>query len=110
MPDLTDLPTVKSLHRIYMTDDDVLLAKLISAASRSIINYLKTAPKTVAWYDSTAGMITGTVPANVDIATAHLVGYMYSNPDSDEGGAFSLGNLPHNVTAILYQERDPALA
>ncbi|RWN33434.1 head-tail connector protein [Mesorhizobium sp.] len=84
-------------------DDTTWLSLLITAASRAIRNYLKA--------DSTAfGDSPTTYPEEVKLATIMLIGYMYREPDGDEQKAFSLGNLPFPVTALIYQLRDPTLA
>ena len=89
-------------------DLEVWIELLITAASRAILAYLKSGAED---FSDTGGLpIPEEVPENVKAATIMLVGYIYREPDGDEAKAFSQGNLPWPVTALVYQRRDPALA
>lgn len=102
MIELVTKDRVKAALRLDGNDDDAALDLLISAASGSVLNYLKSAG---------SGMIDpNTAPNEVQIATIYLIGVLLRNPDNDTERAFDQGYLPMPVTAILYPLRDPALA
>jgi hypothetical protein len=112
--DLVTLDEVKAGLRITdiggdsPDEDAVWLELMITAASRSILAYLKSGAED---FSDTGGLpIPDEVPETVKAATIMLVGYIYREPDGDESKAFSHGNLPWPVTAMIYQLRDPALA
>lgn len=109
MADFVTLEKVKQGLVIDTTDDDARLGLLITAASTSILRYLKeigSAP----FYDWETSALVGDVPEDVQVATIMLVGHIYRSPDSNEDGAFERGSLPKPVTALIYSRRDPALA
>lgn len=85
------------------TSQDTFIQSHIAAASEMVMGYLN---QTVEWYDPDTDTL-GTVPARVHKATEHLVIYLHDDP---MGEAFSLGNLPAPVTAILYPLRKLSLA
>lgn len=85
------------------TDDDALLEMLITAASKSVANYLKSSADPLLPDDAE-------IPAEVRVATIMLVGFLYRSPDQDPDEYFARGFLPAPVTALLYPLRDPALA
>lgn len=106
MEKLVTLAEVKAGLRIESNDEDTLLESLIAAASGAVVNYLK---------GQAAVLLTNNdsppeTPPVIKQATVLLVGYLYRNTDSDEGGAFEMGYLPKPVMALLYPLRDPALA
>lgn len=103
---LVTLDEARDHLRSDSADDDADLTIKIHAASGSVINYLK-AP---AFIDETGAIIESAVPFEVKAATLLLVGYLYKDRDSDEGGEYQQGYLPRPVTALLYPLRDPALA
>lgn len=106
--DLVTLEQVKIGLREQSNDDDALLSALISGASGSIINYLKSAAKH--FLDEDGNVDPDKVPAEVKSATITLVGILFRNPDHDPDGAFTQGRLPFMVTSLIYQLRDPTLA
>lgn len=108
MPDLIDLQTFKASSRIDFADDDGLGALLVAAASESILAYLKVNGSSD-FYDGAT--LTAAVPANVQAATAILAGILYENYNDDPNKSFPVnGYLPNQVTALLYQRHDPAIA
>jgi hypothetical protein len=109
---LVSLQHVKSSLKIESSDWDSLLDSIyIPAASRAVINYLKSAADTLLDLDS-GGNIPADfeVPEEIRMATIILVGYWFRNTDSDPDKEFEQGFLPRPVTALLYPLRDPALA
>lgn len=106
--DLVTLEEVKTGLREESNDDNALLSALISGASGSIINYLKSAAKL--FLNEAGDVEQDKVPAEVRTATIILVGILFRNPDQDPDGAFSHGRLPAMVTSLIYQLRDPTLA
>lgn len=110
-------------------DSDSLITSYVSAASKAVKNYLKSASpfeiERDAHYnpvldssgdpiyviDSQGDMV---VAAEVQQATLLLVGFLYKDRDENGntsiGGGFGEGYLPKPVTALLYPLRDPALA
>lgn len=107
MPDLVDLDEAKKMLRIEGEDDNAALALLISAASASVLTYLKTAADPFVGAD---GNLKGEVPAQVKVATLLLVGMLRRNPDNDVERAFEPGYLPVPVMSLLYPLRTPTLA
>lgn len=114
-------------HQLQMDhdDDDTLITGYVTAASKAVKNYLKSAsPFEVErddhgnpvldrsgdltyLTDSQGAMV---VAAEVEQATLLLVGYFYKDRDNNADGAYEQGYLPKPVTALLYPLRDPALA
>lgn len=114
-------------HQLQMDhdDDDTLIAGYITAASKAVKNYLKSASPfeierdahgntvmdssgdPIYVTDSQGDMV---VAAEVQQATLLLVGYFYKDRDNNADGAYEQGYLPKPVTALLYPLRDPALA
>lgn len=106
MADLVTLPEVKRLLRIDGTDDDALLAELITSASERVAGYLE-------WGEDSSGGTSSfpdDIPERVRTATAMLVGYLHRAPDENTDGSFAHGRLPYPITAMLYDLRDPPLA
>lgn len=99
---LTD--TKRSLRMLDTeTDDDALLEMLITAASKSVANYLKSSADPLLPDGAE-------IPGEVRVATIILVGFLYRSPDQDPDKYFERGYLPAPVTALLYPLRDPAIA
>ncbi len=103
--DFATLTETKRSLRILETetDDDALLEMLITAASKSVANYLKSSADSLLPNEAE-------IPAEVRVATIMLVGYLYRSPDEDPDKYFERGFLPAPVTALLYPLRDPAVA
>lgn len=106
MIDLATLAEAKLRLRIDGDDEDEDLALMITAASGAVLAYLKRPD----FVDDTGSVVIARIPAVVKAAALLLVGYLYRNRDENPGGEFQLGELPHYVTALIYQLRDPALA
>jgi uncharacterized phage protein (predicted DNA packaging) len=106
MRDLVDLDNVKTALRIDGSDDDNRLNLLITTASRSVINYLKSQAAVVLDVTDAFGDSPPTVTEEVRHATILLVDYYYRGDFEGADGT----TLPAPVTALLYQLRDPALA
>lgn len=106
MIDLASLAEAKLRLRIDTDDEDADLEVMLTAASGAVLAYLKRPD----FVDGNGDVIAERIPAVVKAATLLLVGYLYRNRDENPGGEFQLGELPHYVTALIYQLRDPALA
>lgn len=109
---LVSLQYTKMALKIEANDWDVLLESVyIPAASRAVINYLKSAADALLDLDSNGNPPAGfAVPEEIQMATIALVGYWFRNPDSDPDKEFEQGYLPRPVTALLYPLRTPAIA
>lgn len=109
---LVSLQKVKWGLKIESSDWDQLLGGVyIPAASRAVINYLKSAADDLLDLDSGGNIPAGfSVPEEIQMATIALVGYWFRSPDSDPDKEFEQGYLPRPVTALLYPLRNPALA
>lgn len=104
---IVTLQEVKNLLLIDTDDDDSMLTLLLKGSTRRILAYLKSG---VDYFkDSNGAFIYEEIPEEVKIAIIMLVGYLYRNPDKDPDRDFGHGQLPHNVTALVYMLRDPAL-
>lgn len=107
---LITLDYAKQLLKIDTNDEDVILQALIAASSELVMKYLSSQAKNVIGLNDSGVVIDpSVVPERVKIATAMLVGYLKSNPDSDEAKAFEMGYLPKPVMSLLYMDRDPTL-
>lgn len=109
MADIITLSEFKEALRNYEGSDfDDQINFWIPVASEAVYQYLDW---TEADYETSGGLLDDTlVPDRVKGATALLVGYLMNNPDMDRDNAFTHGQLPWFVTAMLYPLRDPALA
>ncbi len=110
---LVSLARTKAALQIQHTDDDSILEVYISAASLAVVDYLKGQAGDFLSIDSPPNSPPDDLTA-VDeravVSVIALVGTLYKEPDGDEAKAFSHGNLPWIVTALLYPLRDPTLA
>lgn len=114
-------------HQLQMDhdDDDALITGYVSAASKAVKNYLKSASPFEVERDAHGNTVLDSsgdpiyvtdsqgdmvVAAEVQQATLLLVGYFYKDRDNNADGAYEQGYLPKPVTALLYPLRDPALA
>lgn len=109
---LTSVDHVKRALRIDTSDDDTLLDMYVQAASQAVIVYLNEQATEIlgdltTLEDSPSDV---TVPADIEQATAMLVGHWYRQPDGDTDKEFEDGGMPRVVKALLWQRRDPALA
>jgi hypothetical protein len=110
---LVSLERAKQMLHVEHNDDNELLELLISAASRSVVRYLKGQAGELLSIDSPPNSPTddlGAVPEDVAAAIIMFTGIMYRNPDNDVEAAFASGYLPAPVKVLLYPLRDPALA
>lgn len=110
---LVTLDRVKEALKIETTDDDGMLNVYISAASLAVVKYLKGQAGDFLDINSPPDSPPDnldTVDERVVVSVIMLVGTIYKEPDGDEAMAFSHGNLPWMVTALLYPMRDPTLA
>jgi uncharacterized phage protein (predicted DNA packaging) len=100
---IVSLSQVKQALRIDHEDDDATLLLYTSAATQSVVGYLK----------DPSLLSVDSPPSDVDdrVTTAiiMLVSYWYDRRAGDDG-AFERGYLPKPITAMLYPMRDPALA
>lgn len=94
---LVDLSTAKQWLRIDHDDEDWLVHILTDQASAMIVDYIKRPEH---------GWTVETVPAHVQAAIFHVLKRLYDDRDSELEG----GPMPDHVKAILWRERDPALA
>lgn len=110
---LASLARTKQVLRIDHDDDDEMLGLLISAASRSVVRYLKGEAGDFLGIDSPPNSppddLDG-VAEDVTMSVIILTGILYREPDGDEAKAFGHGTLPWMVTAMLYPLRLPTLA
>lgn len=109
---LVTLAQAKGHLRVDFNDEDNDIELKIKAASAAVLNYLKSGADS--FLDSSGDVIEDSngpiVPAEVQAATLQLVGYFWKYRDGTPAGAFQMGYLPPDVTALLYPLRDPALA
>jgi hypothetical protein len=110
---LVSLDNIKVHLGIDFTTYDSYITLQINAASEMIIDYLKNGADSFTdsmgeTVNDSNGVAIG-VPYKVQAACMLLVGYMFKNRDVNPDGAFQLGMLPNDVTAMLYSLRDPAL-
>lgn len=110
---LVSLARVKAALRVDTTDDDSVLEVFISAASHSIVEYLKGEAGDFLGIDSPPNSppddLAG-VDERVVASVIVLTGILYKEPDGDAAKAFGHGTLPWIVTAMLYPLRVPTLA
>ncbi|MAG66603.1 MAG: hypothetical protein CMK74_12150 [Pseudomonadales bacterium] len=119
--------TEQAKHQLQMDhdDDDSLITGYVTAASKAVKNYLKSASPFEVERDAHGNPVPDSsgdpiyitdsqgayiVSAEVQQATLLLVGYFYKDRDNNADGEFEQGYLPKPVTALLYPLRDPALA
>lgn len=125
MTDYVTLDEVKEHLRVDNDAEDADLMLKISAASRIVKNYLKSASPWSYEYDSNDDPVVDsngdpvvaldsngqpTPKYEVKIATLIVVGIWYRDRDGTEMEKWLQGYLPAPVTALLYPIRDPALA
>lgn len=113
-PMLVSMAQARAHLRIDTTDGDTDLQLKVRAASRMVIEYIRSGADAFTdsagdVYEDSAGDATG-VPEDVQIAVLFMLGYLDNNRSGDEKGAFERGWLPNPVTAILAPYRDPPLA
>lgn len=107
MHGLVRLKDVKAQLNVLHDDDDEALKLWIRAAEEAVLSYLGDVGQDP-WWDG--DLVSGQdVPDRVQAGVTILTGYFYNSPDQDEGGAFTHGRLPFQVTSVLYGMRDPAL-
>jgi len=111
MLSLISLDEIKPMLRIDGDESDPMLMILIGAASAAVMRYLDTRAPIYVALDADGALAPGaTVPAEIKVAVAGLVGHYFDHPAEDPEQVFGHGRLPFFVTAILYPMRDPALA
>lgn len=103
------------------SDDDADLTLKIKAASRAVLNYLKTDNPHVDFLDTAGEVPVDTalnpigVPEEIQIATLMLIGVFYRDREGNQdggsarvsGAAWQMGYLPPAVMAVLYPLRPP---
>lgn len=110
---LVSLEKAKEVLRVEHDDDDGMLTLLLSAASRSVVEYLKGEAGDFLNIDSPADSPPNDLDAvdeRVSASVIVLAGMLYKEPDGDTAKAFSQGYLPWIVTAMLYPLRVPTMA
>lgn len=110
---LVSLTQAKDHLRVDTSDGDNDLTLKIHAASGVVLNYIRNGAD--AFTDSAGDAIEDSngnpigIPFEVQAATLLMLGYLYTNRDSDPDKAYGLGTLPNDVTALLYPYRVPTL-
>lgn len=99
---------IDALHFSDAGDDDARLNGFITAASLSIMRFLKTEGDE--WRDTSGDIVTGMVPADIRAATIWWVGYMDQNTDDDSAKLYQGNWLPDPVRSMLHSRREPTLA
>lgn len=105
---LITLAEAKQHLRVDDDSDDADITLKVHAASGAVRNYLKAAAE--GYVGSDGQVIPESVPYEVKAATLLMLGYLYKDRDEDSTNAYTQGNLPRPVTALLYPLRIPALA
>ena len=118
---MTMLVSLELVKRRLLYDhdlDDEDLIALIESASQMVCNYLRLTPAELLgsdadsdgnpFFDSDGGTIG--VTADIQAATAHLVGILKRDPSGVEMEKWMQGYLPFPVISMLYPLRDPALS
>ena len=108
---LVGLNEAKAQLQVDHSDQDAHIRFLISAASGSVLNYLK---RDLTDIDSDGELETDSegvivMEDEVSMAVLFLVGELFRNRDDGGSAGWSMGYLPPVVTALLYPLRDPAL-
>jgi hypothetical protein len=110
---LVSVARVKQALHIDDDEMDDIIGLYTSAASHAVVTYLKGQAGDFLGIDSPPDSPPNdltSIDERVVASVIMLVGTIYREPDGDEAKNFSLGNLPHYVTALLYPLRDPTLA
>lgn len=122
---LVTLQQARDQIRSDTTDDDNHLTLNIHAASKAVMNYLKSTRPYILEVDSAGDPVldsngdpvyfhdsAGDVVAlpEVQQAVLYLLGVFYRDRDGQDMSAWEHGYLPKPVIALLYSLRDPALA
>lgn len=111
---LVSLTQAKAHLRIDSDADDNYLTLLVRAASRSVIEYIRSGAD--AFTDSAGDVIVDTsgdpigIPEDVQAATLLLLGYLFRYRDENPERGFERGYLPAPVLALLTPYRDPVIA
>lgn len=110
---LVSLAQAKEHLRVDDADNDNDLTLKIHAASAAVLNYIRNGADL--FTDSAGDAIVDSngnplgIPYEVMAATLLMLGYLYTNRDSDPDKAYGHGMLPNDVTALLYPHRVPSL-
>lgn len=110
---LVSLAQGKEHLRVDSSDEDNDLTLKIHAASAVVLNYIRNGADS--FTDSAGDAIVDSngnplgIPYEIQAATLLMLGYLYTNRDSDPDKAYGLGTLPNDVTALLYTYRVPSL-
>lgn len=118
-PDLVSLEVAKTWLRVDHSADDTVIALLIRATSRAVLNYIGDAQ--YQFLDTSGEFLLDTdfsppeeiVPEDIRLAVLTHVADRYKNREKTEdpvASEFGYGYLPQTVTALLYAYRTPTIA
>ncbi len=102
---LATLQEAKAVSRISYDDEDAAISLLLGAATRVVLDYLKTDGDE--FRDSAGDMVPGLVPDDIKAATLLYFRYLWDTPDISLD---SPGALPPAVESLLQPLRLPTLA
>ena len=109
---LVGLNEAKAQLQVDHSDQDAHIRFLISAASGSVLNYLKRDLSDLEsdgeYFEDSEGVVE--MEDEVKMATLFLVGELFRNRDDATAEGWETGYLPKVVTALLYPLRDPSAA
>lgn len=114
MPMLVTLQQASDHLRRDTTDDDADLTLKIKAASRAVINYLKSGASVIV-FDSFGEVVILSdglpdAPEDIQMATLLLLSIFYKDREgqNERMDNWQLGYLPMPVQSLLYHYRKPA--
>ncbi|WP_279078518.1 head-tail connector protein [Hafnia alvei] len=107
MIELVGLDEVKAHCRIDGDESDDDLVGKIRAASAAIIRYCQGSRDDIV--DKNGELIDGEALCLAQEATLRLVGRLYRDPDGRDTADLSRGELPNDVTMLIYDLRRPTI-
>lgn len=109
MPDLCSVQEVKRAQPVIdHSDDDGLLAQLVTAASEAVIHYLDKRAVAVLGLTEEGELSPDVpVPNSVRVATIMTARHLYEGEKEVQGRP---GGLPYHAEMLLYRLADPPVA